>query len=338
MNHIQKTAAIFLIAAALLANGCAGAENQISGLETSDSSPEPSIAPGEPSDSKEEAVSQSSPENGELNPEESETKDSSQASPPALKETDWSALFGAFHGAAVLYDEKENSVLVYQPELARTRRSPCSTFKIISSLSALENGILTPEHSARAWSGEVFWNEDWNRDLDFETAFRTSCVWYFRELIDEIGAERMGDTLERLQYGNQDISDWEGRLNTNNQNRALTGFWIESSLKISPIEQTRVMERIFGQDGYASGETVERLKQVMLTKEEGELAIYGKTGMGKENGVTVDAWFTGFAETPEGKCYFCVYLGRSDGIEATSTAAKELAVRIVTDHWKMEVS
>lgn len=124
MNHIQKTAAIFLIAAALLANGCAGAENQISGLETSDSSPEPSIAPGEPSDSKEEAVSQSSPENGEPNPEERETKDGSQASPPALKETDWSALFGAFHGAAVLYDEKENSVLVYQPELARTRRSP----------------------------------------------------------------------------------------------------------------------------------------------------------------------------------------------------------------------
>ena len=48
--------------------------------------------------------------------------------------------------------------------------------------------------------------------------------------------------LDRLQYGNSDISDWEGRLNTNNNNRSLTGFWIESSLLISPKEQTEVME------------------------------------------------------------------------------------------------
>ena len=50
--------------------------------------------------------------------------------------------------------------------------------------------------------------------------------------------------LDRLQYGNCDISDWEGRLNTNNSNRALTGFWIESSLMISPKEQVEVMGRL----------------------------------------------------------------------------------------------
>lgn len=52
---------------------------------------------------------------------------------------------------------------------------------------------------------------------------------------------------KKLQYGNCDISDWEGRLNTNNDNRALTGFWLEASLLISPKEQTEVMERIFGE-------------------------------------------------------------------------------------------
>lgn len=58
----------------------------------------------------------------------------------------------------------------------------------------------------------------------------------------------MQEALNRLSYGNGDISDWEGRLNTNNKNRAMTGFWIESSLLISPREQTEVMERIFGPD------------------------------------------------------------------------------------------
>lgn len=168
------------------------------------------------------------------------------------------------------------------------------SFKIISSLIALENGIILPENSTRTWSGERFWNEDWNKDIDFREAFRTSCVWYFRQVIDDIGKDRMQKELEKLQYGNCDISDWEGSLNTNNNNRALTGFWIESSLRISPKEQTEVMERIFGRNSDYSEETQNQLKQVMLVPEQdrADLSIYGKTGMGKANGVVVDAWFT----------------------------------------------
>ena len=187
------------------------------------------------------------------------------------------------------------------------------------------------DSSTRAWSGEVFWNEDWNRDVDFREAFRTSCVWYFRQVIDDIGKERMQEELEKLRYGNCDISDWEGRLNTNNSNRALTGFWIESSLKISPKEQTEVMERIFGSGSDISEEIQNELKQVMLVPEQGEsgVSIYGKTGMGKEKGAVVDAWFTGFAEREEGPVYFCVRLGRNDGRNVSSTQAKEIAVQLV---------
>lgn len=251
---------------------------------------------------------------------------------PQIIETDWSEYFQGLNGAAVLYDAEENRYYVYNAELAETRRSPCSTFKIISSLLALENGVIDPENSVRKWSGEYFWNGEWNRDIGFEDAFRTSCVWYFRQVVDDIGKDRMQEGLDALQYGNCDISDWKGSLNTNNSNRALTGFWIESSLKISPREQAEVMERIFGEDGYASEETIDRLKQVMLLQEEDGLSIYGKTGMGKAAGVTVDAWFTGFAETPEGNRYFCVYLGQTDGVEVTSVRAREIAVRILSDH------
>lgn len=56
--------------------------------------------------------------------------------------------------------------------------------------------------------------------MDFREAFRESCVWYFREVIDEIGQETMQKALDQISYGNCDISDWEGRLNTNNVNRA----------------------------------------------------------------------------------------------------------------------
>ena len=159
-------------------------------------------------------------------------------------------------------------------------------------------------------------------------------MWYYRQLIDDIGEDMMQAELEKLQYGNCDISDWEGRLNTNNNNRALTGFWLESSLMISPKEQTEVMERIFGEQTEYSEETQNELKRVMLVSEQEitDIPVYGKTGMGKAEGIVVDAWFTGFAESEEGNLYFCVYLGRTDGMNVSSSLAKEIAVQIIADY------
>ncbi len=248
-----------------------------------------------------------------------------------ITEVDWSNYFGEINGAAVVYDPAENCYQLYNQELALTRRSPCSTFKIISSLIALENGIIEPDNSTRIWSREIFWNENWNRNIDFSDAFRTSCVWYFRQVIDEIGKDMMQDELNKLQYGNCDISDWNGELNTNNSNPALTGFWIESSLLISPKEQVEVMERIFGDNTNYLEATRSQLEEVMLLSELGEsnILIYGKTGMGMSYGVVVDAWFTGFADTPEKRVYFCVYLGETDDKDVSSTKAREIAANIV---------
>ncbi|MBD5556797.1 MAG: class D beta-lactamase [Roseburia sp.] len=253
---------------------------------------------------------------------------------PIITEVDWSDYFDGINGAAVIYDLTENCYQIYNQELACTRRSPCSTFKIISSLIALEKGIIVPDDSIRTWSGEIFWNEEWNKDIDFSDAFHASCVWYFREVIDEIGRDVMQEDLDRLQYGNCDISDWDGRLNSNNSNPVLTGFWIESSLLISPKEQVEVMERIFGENTDYSEDALNELKQVMLLQGESEadISIYGKTGMGMAQGIVVDSWFTGFADTADKRIYFCVYLGETENGNVSSAKAREIAIKIVTDY------
>lgn len=294
----------------------------------------PEEPPAEPVNISEEPqdITEDRPQN--IPQEEDAEEEPEEEAEPQTMDEDWSSYFGGLTGAAVIYDRAENRYAVYNGELAGTRRSPCSTFKIISSLIGLEQGIILPDDSVWTWSGEMFWNEDWNRDIGFEDAFRTSCVWYFREVIDEIGRETMQKELEKLAYGNCDISDWKGEQNTNNSNRALTGFWIESSLKISPKEQTEVMERIFGENSTYSEETIEILKEVMRLPEEyrTDIPVYGKTGMGKTDGITVDAWFTGFAETSEEPVYFCVYLGQSEERDATSAAARDIAVQIISDY------
>lgn len=311
------------IAGALVFGGCAGKDR---GEEAQEILPEATSG-------QQEILPEATPGQQET-AENTEDFTEYTAAGPETVEEDWSEYFDGINGAAVLFDASANRYTVFNSELAGMRRSPCSTFKIISSLIALENGIVVPENSMRTWSGETFWNENWNHDIDFEEAFRVSCVWYFRQVADEIGAELMQEELDKLVYGNCDISDWEGRLNTNNNNRALTGFWIESSLLISPKEQTEAMERIFGNESVYSEEAREELKRVMLVTEENgaDIPIYGKTGMGKTEGIVVDAWFTGFAEKEGGNIYFCVYLGRTDGKNVSSAVAKEIAIRLVSDY------
>lgn len=96
------------------------------------------------------------------------------------------------------------------------------------------------------------------------------------------------------------------------------------------------MERIFGANSIYSKETQNELRQVMQVteQEKTDISIYGKTGMGKAEGVVVDAWFTGFAEGKEGNLYFCIYLGRTDQKEVSSIAAKEIAISLISDYYK----
>ena len=67
--------------------------------------------------------------------------------------------FGKLNGGAVVYAPPESSVEIYNAKLAGERRPPCSSFKIISSLTAIEHGIIRPDDSVRKWSGEKFWYE-----------------------------------------------------------------------------------------------------------------------------------------------------------------------------------
>lgn len=95
-----------------------------------------------------------------------------------------------------------------------------------------------------------------------------------------------------------DTSDWKGLLNSNTNIPELRGFWLESSLKISPVEQTRVLAEIFKKNSPAAAD----LQRVMKIQDS-PVKIYGKTGMGVKNDKVVDAWFVGFYETADNKIF-----------------------------------
>lgn len=242
--------------------------------------------------------------------------------------------FEGFNGTAVFYNPAEEKYTVYNKDLSEKRSSPCSTFKIFSTYVGILTGNIDPQNSLRRWNGTQYWMDEWNRDIDLENAAKYSCVWYFRRVVNDIGLETMQKYIDEYKYGNKDISDWEGTLNTNESNPDLIGFWIESSLKISPKEQTQVLYQIFTDLKQTDNHAVENeMKRVFLVYEDTakKLKIYGKTGFGVVNGENADAWFVGMYELDGKTNYFAVRLEDPKKPESTSAKAKEIALNIIKE-------
>lgn len=239
--------------------------------------------------------------------------------------------FDGVNGTAIFYYPESDTYAVYQKELSEKRSSPCSTFKIFSTYVGLDMGVIQMNDSVRTWNGTRYWYEPWNRDIGLPDAFRQSCVWYYRQVIDDIGQPVMQAYIDEMNYGNRDISDWQGDLNEGEPLTDLKGFWLESSLKISPKEQIQVLRRIMERP--EKGELANTLKLLMLSRDDTEtsLKVYGKTGFGRVDGKNTDAWFVGLYERDGKTAYFALRLDDPDNPRATSDKAKAIALSIIDD-------
>ena len=137
---------------------------------------------------------------------------------------DYSEYFQGISGCAVIYDESSNTYSLYNKEKCEKEVSPLSTFKIVSALAGLENNVLESQTSTMEYSGLKYPIDTWNSNLTLKEAFEASCVWYFRQVVDMVGQEDIHAMLKEIQYGNCDISEWNG--SETNPLPELNGFWL----------------------------------------------------------------------------------------------------------------
>lgn len=203
--------------------------------------------------------------------------------------------FEGFRGSFALYDLSDNVYMQYNPDTCATRFTPCSTFKIVNSLIALETGVAADTSFAIQYdsvehpldpallSSEPF--KHWPHDQTMTTAFRYSVVWYYQEIAKKIGPERMQQYLDSLQYGNEDISSGIDR------------FWLGGSLQISSSEQVVLMTELVENRLHGfSVTTQEKVKGLMLLESTPLYRLYGKTGGGRVGPESTIGWFVGFVE------------------------------------------
>lgn len=231
-----------------------------------------------------------------------------------VERDDLNSLFDGFTGTFVLYDEGADRYTVVNKAQSEIRRTPCSTFKIFHALIGLDVGVLDRDDAKTLmrWDGKPSSVEAWNRDQTLASAMRNSVVWYFRRVATGIGERRMQLALDRIGYGNRDISG------------GLSRFWLQSSLKISPREQVDLLHSLYtGSLPFAAGD-VDIIKRNLTLSRDANVWFMGKTGSGTDDADRwIIGWFVGCADIGGNRRFFAVNIEGPDG--ATGAQARHIA-------------
>lgn len=138
------------------------------------------------------------PESGETKIIEQDHRDNTDTGADAIdvsntvtEEIDLSDEFRGINGCAVIYDLKNNKYSIYNTSLSEQQVSPYSTFKIVSTLAGLKNEVIENQASKMNYDGVQYPVAEWNEELTLDKAFQTSCIWFFRQVIDEVGRDEI---------------------------------------------------------------------------------------------------------------------------------------------------
>jgi len=219
-------------------------------------------------------------------------------------------VFGEYDGSFVLYDATEDSWQIYNDEYAKTRIAPASTFKIYSALFGLESGVITPEQSTITWNGENYIYDLWNADQTLESAMQNSVTWYFQALDQKIGLPSIREYVQETGYGNQVI---EGDTSS---------YWLNSTLKISPIEQVEMLNKLYNNQFGFSPENIKAVKDSIRLYSTNDGTLSGKTGTEEVNGENTSGWFIGYIERDNRTYFFAT------NIQGEKTVSGPLATEV----------
>ena len=230
---------------------------------------------------------------------------------------DLSTYFGEYEGSFVLYDLKHDTWNIHDMEHATLRVAPNSTYKIYDALLGLEKGVITPDNSLMKWNGAPYPFETWNTDQTLQSAMHSSVNWYFQAIDKQLGAASVSKYIQEIGYGNKKMSD------------DLSTYWMESSLKISPVEQVELLMKLHTNSfGFAS-KNINAVKDSIFLSSSKTGALYGKTGTGRVDGHDTNGWFIGYIETPDNTYFFATNI-RANG-NAAGRNASEITLKILSD-------
>lgn len=225
--------------------------------------------------------------------------------------------FAGYEGSFVLYDMQANQYSIYNKNKSTLRVSPDSTYKIYSALFALESNVITSENSTMKWNGMNYSYDSWNRDQSLSTAMKNSVTWYFQELDKRVQKDNIQAYLKQFDYGNYNLSG------------GISQYWLESSLKISPIEQVQTLKYFYTNKLGFKDNNIQTVKDMIKIEEKDGAQLSGKTGTGSVNGKNINGWFIGYVETAKNTYFFATNIQNEHS--SYGSKAAEITLSILRD-------
>ena len=225
-------------------------------------------------------------------------------------------LFQGFEASFVLLNTSDGQSFQHNLPMCGKPLSPCSTFKVLHALIGLETGVVQDEKTCIPWDGTRYDISAWNQDQTLETAVRNSAVWYFKNVAQAVGQERMQKFIDKVNYGNRDISG------------GLTRFWLGSSLKISANQQVTFLKGLVEEKLPFSTRSMQIVKNLIRLQQTQIGTLYGKTGSFEDINHSL-GWFVGYVEQSSTTCVFAVNIQAAKG--ASGIKARELTETILTN-------
>ena len=238
-----------------------------------------------------------------------------------ISNIDLSDYFGKSNGCFVLYDQKENAWNIYNQKHALKRVSPDSTYKIYAALWGLEEQVITPANSQLTWNQKTYPFTAWNCNQNLTSAMQSSVNWYFQTIDKKIGLEMISDYIHQMKYGNEEISG------------DLSSYWMESSLKISPVEQVELLQKLYHYNLTFAPEYIDVVKKAMCLSSYENGTLYGKTGTGAVNGQNINGWFVGYLETSDNTYFFATNI--CDDKDATGSLASSITLEVLKEQYHL---
>lgn len=201
-------------------------------------------------------------------------------------------------GSFSLLDNATGEITVYNMKLDTQRVLPASTFEIVNSLIGLQTGKIIDEKMVIKADSIKHLNNEWNKDLTMEEAFKVSAVPYYQEVARRIGKDAMKYWIDSLHYGNINISV------------PIDSFWLNNTLKISPDEQLGLVNRLYFDKLPFDKRSQQIVRDVMLQENNTLYKLSYKTGVGFDEKNNSIGWVTGWIEENR-HVYFFVTLMKS---------------------------
>ena len=192
-----------------------------------------------------------------------------------------------------------------------------STYKIYDALWGLEENIITPQNSLLIWDGKDYPFEAWNTDLTLDSAMAASANWYFQTIDERLSLTRIQNYLNKIEYGNKNIMG------------GLSSYWLESTLKISPVEQVELLKKLQTNNLEFHSNNLQAVKNSILLSSVNDKKLYGKTGTGRIDDKDVNGWFVGYIETTDNTCFFATNISANS--DATGNSAAQITMSILSD-------